>query len=78
MSFPSECAALTKELKEKDKDHRVWFVWAKSSKRILRGDPEVLIHQDAMNWLDRYLRAGYQIEKRGDLDWSLRESLQNL
>jgi hypothetical protein len=77
ISFPSERVVLSKDVDD-EQVHRVWFVFATSSKRILHADPEVLIHKDAMSWMDRYMRAGYKVTERGLHDWSKRESLQNL
>lgn len=76
-SFPSERIVLEKALDD-EQVHRVWFVYAKSSKRILHADPEVLVHKDAMKWMDQYLRAGYIVADRGPHDWTQRESLQAL
>lgn len=61
-----------------EESHRVWFVWATSSKRIIHASDEPLLHRDAMTWLVRYQTAGYKVLARGPHDWSKRESLQAL
>jgi hypothetical protein len=76
-SFPSEHIVLEKAIDD-EQVHRVWFVWAKSSGKILHASPEALVHKDAMYWVVQYQQSGYKVVDRGPHDWTQSESLQNL